>query len=191
MWMHTEWLLDERYEALGGMDALEPMVKAVIAHVPLDHQRGLSRIVLLDYDPRGRNLGVYQRDHTGNRVELYLMSHLRDSQLTHPEIQRWVFLLHIAHTLFHEVGHHVTLTINKRIAPSKGRPGVTDAKEKWAEQYVAKRMTSFLKQLIAPTGLAHGDALRLESARRCLLPVAKITEPLAVQATGHPATDDD
>ena len=103
--MHTEWLLDERYEALGGMDALEPMVKAVIAHVPLDHQRGLSRIVLLDYDPRGRNLGVYQRDHTGNRVELYLMSHLRDSQLTHPEIQRWVFLLHIAHTLFHEVGH--------------------------------------------------------------------------------------
>ena len=77
------------------------------------------------------------------------------------------------------------------MAPSKGRPGVTDAKEKWAEEYVAKRMTSFLKQLIAPTGIAHGDVLRLEAARRCLLPVARITEPLAEQATAHPATDDD
>lgn len=189
--MHIEWLLDETYEALGGMDAVEQSVKTAVSHIPLDHQRGLSRVVLLDYDPRGRNLGVYQRDHTGNRVELYLIPHLRDSQLAHPEIQRWVFQLHIAHTLFHEVGHHVTLTINKRMAPSKGRAGVTDAKEKWAEQYVAKRMTSFLKQLIAPGGLAQQDVLRLESARRCLLPVAGITEPLPIAAVGHPATDDD
>jgi hypothetical protein len=189
--MHIEWLVDEPYEALGGKDALERMVKTAVAHIPLDHQRGLSRIVLLDYDPRGRNLGVYQRDHTGNRVELYLMAHFRDSQLAHPEIQHWVFLLHIAHTLFHEVGHHVTLTINKRMAPSKGRAGVTDAKEKWAEQYVAKRMTSFLKQLIAPGGVAHGDAIRLESARRCLLPVAGITEPIPLDVPVRPATDDD
>ena len=189
--MHIEWLLDETYEALGGMDAVEQSVKTAVSHIPLDHQRDLSRVVLLDYDPRGRNLGVYQRDHTGNRVELYLIPHLRDSQLAHPEIQRWVFQLHIAHTLFHEVGHHVTLTINKRMAPSKGRAGVTDAKEKWAEQYVAKRMTSFLKQLIAPGGIAQQDVLRLESARRCLLPVAGITEPLPIAAAGHPATDDD
>ena len=189
--MHIEWLLDEPYEAIGGQETLNQMVKTAVAHIPLDHHRGLSRIVLLDYDPRGRNLGVYQRDHTGNRVELYLMSHLRDCQRTHPEIQHWVFLLHIAHTLFHEVGHHVTLTINKRMAPSKGRAGVTDTKEKWAEEYVAKRMTSFLKHLIAPTGMANGDVLRLESARRCLLPVARITETLLVQAIGHPATDDD
>lgn len=189
--MHIEWLLDETYEVLGGMDAIERYVRTAVSHIPLDHQRGLSRVVLLDYDPRGRNLGVYQRDHTGNRVELYLIPHLRDSQLAHPDICHWIFLLHIAHTLFHEVGHHVTLTINKRMAPSKGRAGVTDAKEKWAEQYVAKRMTSFLKQLIAPGGIAHDDVQRLESARRCLLPVAGITEPLLLAAAGHPATDDD
>jgi predicted Zn-dependent protease with MMP-like domain len=188
--MHIEWMLDESYEALGGLEVVERMVKTAVSHIPLDHQRHLSRIVLLDYDPRGRNLGVYQRDHTGNRVELYLMSHVRDSQLAHPEIQHWVFLLHIAHTLFHEVGHHVTLTINKRMAPSKGRAGVTDAKEKWAEQYVAKRMTSFIKLLIAPGGVAHSDILRLESARRCLLPVAGITEPIPISIPVYPATDD-
>jgi len=76
------------------------------------------------------------------------------------------------------------------MAPSKGRAGVTDAKEKWAEQYVAKRMTSFIKQLIAPGGVAHSDILRLESARRCLLPVAGITEPIPISMPVYPATDD-
>jgi hypothetical protein len=50
-------------------------------------------------------------------------------------------------------------------------------------------MTTFLKQLIAPGGIAHDDIVRLESARRCLLPVAGITEPLPLNIPVHLATD--
>lgn len=186
--MHILWELSETYDEIGGIPQVEAAIRRAVKHIPLDHQRSLDRVVVRDFDPRGKNLGVYMRDHTGNRVELYLIPHARDAQLVRHPVSLWIFQLHIAHTLFHEVGHHVTLTINKRMAPSKDRSGVKDVKEKWAEEYVAKRMNSFCK-ILTNTGGAAADHLDVfEVARRCLVSVASVTQPVWVSA---PSTDDD
>jgi hypothetical protein len=52
--------------------------------------------------------------------------------------------LQLAHTLFHEVGHHLTLTLNPRKKPSKKRAAVTETLETWAEEYAAKRLEKFI-----------------------------------------------
>lgn len=129
---------------------MEGLVRLAYSVVPREHVRQLDGVYVVDYDPKGNRLGVYERDQFGNRITLFLWPHLLDIERVVPEQRRLVLALHLGHTLFHEVGHHVTLTLNPRRAPSKKRGQVTDTLEKWAEQYVDKRMER-LKALLTST----------------------------------------
>lgn len=152
---------------------LKALVQRALAHIPKEHTRYLDAVTVLDHDPRGRNLGLYVRDHNGTRIELYLTPHLRDLSSVREPVASWALLLHVAHTLFHEVGHHMTLTLNRRRAPSKGRAAVTETLEKWAEEYTARRMEKFVAALEAAAG-DEAERAALETAWRLLEPAAKV-----------------
>jgi hypothetical protein len=137
------WEAEESYDALGGAETVRAVTKRAFDLVPREHLRGLDGVYVYDYDPKASRLGVYVRDHLGPRIELFLMPHFLDTQNLTAESRFRVFANHLAHTLFHEVGHHVTLTLNPRRAPSKKRGQVDQTLEKWAEQYVEKRMAKF------------------------------------------------
>lgn len=148
--MRLLWETEEDYDALGGSDAVREVVKKAFSLVPREHLRQLDGVYVYDFDPKAARLGVYVRDHRGSRIELFLMPHFLDTQ-NRPKADRFrVFANHLAHTLFHEVGHHVTLTLNPRRAPSKKRGQVDQTLEKWAEQYVEKRMAKFREALNPP-----------------------------------------
>ncbi len=143
--MRLLWEVEEIYE-----DDIEAMVRLAFSCVPREHLRQLDGVYVVDFDPKGARLGVYERDHGGNRITLYLWPHVLDAQRAPAEQKSRILALHLAHTLFHEVGHHVTLTLNPRRAPSKKRGQVTDTLEKWAEAYVEKRMEKFRAALDSP-----------------------------------------
>ncbi|MFY7952325.1 MAG: hypothetical protein ACOVT5_07440 [Armatimonadaceae bacterium] len=119
------------------------VLRSVFEAVPREHLRQLDAVAVMDHDPKGRNLGLYTRDHRGPRVEIYLHPHFLDALRGPASARIWTFHLHVAHTLFHEVGHHVTWTINRRAAPTRKRPDVTRTMEKWAEEYTAKRLEKY------------------------------------------------
>lgn len=168
--MTLDWQAEEPYVEVGGRAALEAMVRTVLAQVPREHIRHLEAVVALDHDPRGRNLGLYVRDHNGTRIELYLTPHVRDAQRAPARLVGDVLLLHVAHTIFHEIGHHMTLTLNRRRAPSKGRAAVSETLEKWAEEYVERRMEKFCAAIEAGRDDAQKAAFAL--ARQLLQPAA-------------------
>lgn len=141
--MHLFWEAEEDYPT-----PLREGLTAALAHTPREHLLRLTGIYAYDEDPAGERLGVYLRDHRGCRIELYLQAHLRLVQ-GHPQAER-LAVLQLAHTLFHEVGHHLTLTLNPRKKPSKKRAAVTQTLEDWAEQYAQKRMERFLQSLTQP-----------------------------------------
>lgn len=154
--MHLYWEAEEDYD-----DTLKTGLRAALAHTPREHLVRLTGIYAYDYDPAGERLGVYIRDHRGIRIELYLQAHLR-LIANSPHYARAseglmvrAATLQLAHTLFHEVGHHLTLTLNPRKKPSKKRAAVTETLETWAEEYAAKRLEKFIAAQSppqAPTG---------------------------------------
>jgi hypothetical protein len=143
--MHLIWEAQEDYA-----EAFTQGLRAALAHAPREHLFRLSGIYAYDYDPKGERLGVYIRDHLGIRIELYLQPHLDLIQSSphyasaSEEVIVRAATLQLAHTLFHEVGHHVTLTLNPRKKPSKKRAAVTETLENWAEIYAAKRLEKFI-----------------------------------------------
>jgi hypothetical protein len=163
--MTTLWEARGTYDDLGGPDVLSDAVRLALAHVPREHLRQLDAVAVTDEDPKGRSLGLYVRDHRGVQIELYLVPHVADTRLiTDTAVRLWALRLHLAHTLFHEVGHHVTLTLNRRAEPTRRRADVARALEKWAEQYVAKRMQKFCDALTAPGGAAEHESDALSRA---------------------------
>jgi predicted Zn-dependent protease with MMP-like domain len=119
------------YEATESYEEdMETLVRLAFSCVPREHLRQLDGVYVTDFDPKGARLGVYERDHRGNRITLFLWPHVLDARRVPPDQHRTVLALHLGHTLFHEVGHHVTLTLNPRRAPSKKREQVTDTLEK-------------------------------------------------------------
>ncbi len=142
--MRLLWELDDAGCDFADDGAVRQSVGDAFAALPREHLRLLDAVTILERDPRGRNLGIYLRDHRGNHIELYLEPHRADARTAPAPCRTAVLRLHIAHTLFHEVGHHMTLTVNKRKAPSKKRGEVEQTLEKWAEAYVAKRMAAYL-----------------------------------------------
>ena len=140
--MRVIWEATEVYE-----EAVERGVRLAVASVPREHLLRLEGIYVYDTDPKGARLGVYLRDHLGTRIEIFLQPHLPAVEHLDERIRLYALVLHLAHTLFHEVGHHVTLTLNPRKKPSKKRGAVTETLEKWAEEYVAKRMAKFKEAL--------------------------------------------
>lgn len=142
--MHVIWNAADFYDEVGGQETLENAVQDALAHTPREHLRLLDAVVIADSDPKGVALGVYIQDHHGTRIELYLRPHVLDALAVPPAARFWFLRLHVAHTLFHEIGHHVTLKLNRRREPSKRKSQVSVTLEKWAEDYVQKRMTKFV-----------------------------------------------
>lgn len=152
--MRLVWSAARPYDEMGGRAAIEKVLTDALTHVPREHRRQLDGITVLDKDPKGIALGVYRQNRDGASIELYLGPHVAEAE-TAPEIARlWVFNLTLAHTLFHEVGHHVTLSLNRRAAPSRKKAAVTQTLEKWAEEYVAKRLQRLCDTWLAPGGAA-------------------------------------
>lgn len=141
--MRILWEATDLYEDSGGVDALQAALRSALAQTPREHLQRLDGIYVYDYDPKGARLGVYLRDHRGIRIELFLQAHVGVVQNVVEHLRFHALVLQLAHTLFHEVGHHVTLTLNPRTKPSRKRDAVTDTLEKWAEAYVEKRMAKF------------------------------------------------
>ncbi len=146
--MRLHWEATEDYD-----EAIGRGLRAALVSTPREHLLRLSGIYVYDHDPAGERLGVYLRDHRGMRIELYLQAHLRlitnspHYACASQELIVRAATLQLAHTLFHEVGHHVTLTLNPRKKPSKKRAAVTETLETWAETYATKRLEKFMQAL--------------------------------------------
>jgi hypothetical protein len=140
--MRIYWEVDPDfgYENVGGSDNLHEIIKHIVSLIPKEHLAGMEGLYVYDTDPKGTRLGVYIRDHKGIRIELFLHPHVVPIEEFAPKNRRNAITNHLAHTFFHEVGHHVTLTLNKRAKPTKKKAEVSNTLEKWAEEYVAKRM---------------------------------------------------
>lgn len=166
--MRLLWEATDATCELGDDATIRAAVKTAFDAVPKDHLRFLQGVTVLDTDPKGRNLGVYLRDHTGAHIEIYLRPHVADALKAPADARLWALRLNLAHTLFHEVGHHMTLTVNRRMAPSRKRVQVEDALEKWAEEYVAKRMQKFCDAQVADGGPAADERPAFARAIRFL-----------------------
>lgn len=138
-----------------------------MAQVPREHRRQLDALLVLDHDPKGRNLGLYVRDHKGTRIELYLTTRPRCAPRAGGGGPLGAATPYRPHAL-PRGPTHMTLTLNRRRAPSKGRAEVAQVLEKWAEEYVARRMEKFCGTLSAPGGPAEADPDAFAQARRCL-----------------------
>ncbi len=148
------WELEGDYAEIGGPALLRQAVTEVLARVPREHLRQLDALVVQDRDPKGRALGVWRQDAHGLSIELYAEPHVADVLRAPPDARPFALRLYLAHTLFHEVGHHVTLHLNRRAAPSRKKAQVEQTLEKWAEQYVAKRLQGLVDAWQRPDGPA-------------------------------------
>lgn len=151
---YIHWELAGDYVDIGGPGAIQLAVEDACAQIPREHLRRLDAIIVQDRDPKGRALGVWRQDSRGMAVELYALPHVEQALRAPPTIRPYALRLYLAHTLFHEVGHHVTLHLNRRAAPRRKRNQVEQTWEKWAEQYVAKRMQGLVDSWQRPGGLA-------------------------------------
>ncbi len=149
-----EWEALGDYEDAGGAASLRHYLEDILARVPREHLRQLGSVKVTDIDPRGLALGVYRQGASGIWIELYLEPHVRDAQYAPPAARLWALRLTLAHTLFHEVGHHQTLHLNRRAEPTRKKRQVTQTLEKWAEQYVSRRLQKLIDDWLSPTGLA-------------------------------------
>jgi len=158
--MRLIWDLEDASCDWADDDTVRRAVSDAFDAVPKEHLRLLEAVTVFERDPRGRNLGVYLRDHRGNHIEVYLAPHCADAGKAPARVRLAVLRLHVAHTLFHEVGHHMTLTVNKRMAPSRRRGEVEQTMEKWAETYVVKRMQAYVaKQRTPDDDDPHAEAI--------------------------------
>lgn len=153
--MRLDWSATRPYEEFGGRAAIVQILEDALALVPREHRRQLDVVDVRDKDPKGIALGVYRQDRDGTSIELYLVPHVAEAETVPEPARLWVFNLTLAHTLFHEVGHHVTLSLNRRAAPARKAARVTQTLEKWAEEYVAKRLQRLCDAWLAPGGPAH------------------------------------
>ncbi|MFM7322669.1 MAG: hypothetical protein ACKO5K_14270 [Armatimonadota bacterium] len=158
--MRLIWEVEDAGCEFADDETVRAAVRDAFDALPREHLRLLDAVTIFERDPRGRNLGIYLRDHRGNHIEIYLDPHCKDAGKAPARCRLPVLRLHVAHTLFHEVGHHMTLTVNKRMAPSRRRVDVEQTLEKWAETYVAKRMQAYLeKQRTGTDDDPHADAI--------------------------------
>lgn len=177
--MRLEWEIDDCTCEFADDKTIREVIRTVFEAIPKEHLRQLGGVVVLPHDPKGRNLGLYTRDHRGPRIELYLHPHFLDALRGPSDARLWTFHLHLAHTLFHEVGHHVTLTVNRRAAPTRKRNGVVQTLEKWAEEYTEKRMAKYRSRW-------ENDPALSDTERRAYALAAHWTDRLAAIARGEP-----
>ena len=152
--MLLEWDLREDYAEIGGAGILHEAINEALVVLPREHLRQLAVISVQDEDPRGKALGIWRQDHRGVGIELYALPHIRPLLLLPPAVSRFALRLHLAYTLFHEVGHHVTRFLNKRAAPPRKAATVEQKIERWADEYAEKRLVKLTERWLKPGGLA-------------------------------------
>ena len=159
--MQIEWELREDYAEIGGTSLLHEAVGEALAVLPREHLRQLSIIQVQDEDPRGKALGIWRQDHRGVGIDLYARPHVLPLLGLPGEVRRFALRLHLAYTLFHEVGHHVTRFLNKRTAPPRKAALVEQKIERWADDYAEKRLVKLAERWRKPGGLAETPEARL------------------------------
>lgn len=158
-------------------NGLRPILDDALEFVPREHLRQLDAIVVTDRDPKGTALGVWRQDNNGTRIELYAEPHVREmSVVKDGAVREWAMRLFLSHTLFHEVGHHVTRVLNKRAMPRKNvKAGM--AVEQWAEDYAYKRLQKWADaQTLTPD---NADAFALA------LRVLRLETRISLPGTNH------
>lgn len=152
--MVQEWEIRGEYAEIGGLDLLHESLEDAMAVLPREHLRQLAVIQVRDEDPRGKALGIWRQDHRGVGIELYAGPHIRPLLGLPPPIRHFALRLHLAYTLFHEVGHHVTRFLNKRTAPPRKAARVDQKIERWADDYAEKRVVKLTEVWLQPGGRA-------------------------------------
>ena len=160
--MRLDWHSRGDYEEAGGQERLRESLEDALTVLPREHLRQLSAVIVSDEDPRGKALGIWRQDHTGVAIELYLAPHVTPLLLLPPRVLDFALRLHLAYTLFHEVGHHVTRFLNRRAAPPRKAPQVEQKIERWADEYAEKRLGKLVERWLGPGGRANApDDLRV------------------------------
>ena len=152
--MRLDWHLDGDYEDVGGVNVLREAVGEAVAVLPREHLRQLEAFVMWDEDPKGKALGIWRQDHTGVAVELYLRPHVTPLLALPAPVRAFALRLHLAYTIFHEVGHHVTRFLNRRATPPRKAATVEQKIERWADDYAEKRVGRLVERWLVPGGLA-------------------------------------
>jgi hypothetical protein len=159
--MQLEWELREEYTEIGGASLLHEAIDEALAVLPREHLRQLAIIRVQDADPRGKALGIWRQDHRGVGIELYALPHVRPLLGLPPGVREFALRLHLAYTLFHEVGHHVTRFLNKRAAPPRKAALVDQKIERWADEYAEKRLVKLTERWQKPGSLAETPAAQV------------------------------
>lgn len=172
--MRFEWQVRGDYEEADGADVLCQTIQEALASLPREHLRQIGALIVLDEDPKGKSLGIWRQDHTGYAIELYLQPHVAPLLAFPPAVRGFALRLHLAYTLFHEVGHHVTRVLNRRAAPPRKAAFVEQRIERWADEYAEKRLGRLVNSWLCLGGPAESaesrralkaalHAMRLES----------------------------
>ena len=152
--MRLDWHLDGGYEEVGGVETLHEAVEEALAVLPREHLRQLEAFLMLDEDPKGKALGIWRQDHTGVAIELYCWPHVTPLLALPAPVRAFALRLHLAYTIFHEVGHHVTRFLNRRATPPRKAALVEQKIERWADDYAEKRLGRLVESWLKPDGRA-------------------------------------
>ena len=181
--MRLDWELRDEYEEVGGQDVLRDAVREALEQTPREHLRRLDALVLLDNDPKGRSLGLWRQDHNGFTIEIYVRPHVEALLPLPAPIRDFALRLHLAYTVFHEVGHHVTRVLNKRAAPPRKADRVEEKIEKWADDYAEKRVGKLCALWLRPEGRA--DTPEARRALSVALRALRLDRLVVMPATGE------
>ena len=158
--MHLDWQSRGDHEEIGGQTQLRESLEDALAVLPREHLRQLTAVIVFDTDPKGKALGIWRQDHTGVAIELYLEPHITPLLTLPPPVRDFALRLHLAYTLFHEVGHHVTRFLNRRAAPPRKAAQVEQKIERWADEYAEKRLGKLVERWLRPNGRADASENR-------------------------------
>ena len=188
--MRLDWQLEGDYEDVGGVEILHEAVEDAVAVLPREHLRQLEAFLMRDQDPKGKALGIWRQDHLGVAVELYLQPHVTPLLPLPVRVRAFALRLHLAYTIFHEVGHHVTRFLNRRATPPRKAARVEQKIERWADDYAEKRLGRLVARWLVPGGRADmaDDRRALAAALRSLRLDTLVTLPDA--ATGEKAASE-
>ena len=188
--MRLDWQLEGDYEDVGGVEVLHEAVEEAVAVLPREHLRQLEAFLMRDQDPKGKALGIWRQDHLGVAVELYLQPHVTPLLPLPARVRAFALRLHLAYTIFHEVGHHVTRFLNRRATPPRKAARVEQKIERWADDYAEKRLGRLVARWLVPGGRADtaDDRRALAAALRSLRLDTLVTLPDA--ATGEKAASE-
>jgi hypothetical protein len=188
--MRLDWHLDGGYEDVGGVEALREAVEEAVTVLPREHLRQLEAFLMRDEDPRGKALGIWRQDHMGVAIELYLQPHVTPLLPLPASVRAFALRLHLAYTIFHEVGHHVTRFLNRRATPPRKAALVEQKIERWADDYAEKRLGRMVEMWLRPGGRADtADGRRaLAAALRSLRLDALVSLP-GTDGTGKEAKE--